>query len=143
MLGSGSKYVATSMSEMNPIKQKFIFTIMHPGGKTCCFKQVGGMAGRVADCATHGGQCIVRVGTVVIGGFTCKDMSNMNPHKKSGHTKSCLRDGTGKSGTAFHEMLSVLDGHEEIVWFFGENVDELLDAFSDNRVALIEAPNLG
>ena len=133
----GTTYNVKCCAEIDPRKRKFIIDIVRPPPQCCVFGDVQTLAAPCAECHLHERMCDVPEAPVAVGGWSCKDMSPMNNHR----LPHCLRDGSGSSGKSFRSLLSFLGSNKSIHVFIGENVDELLDAASDNRAAVLEACN--
>lgn len=136
--GCGMRTIAAC--ECNPGKQAFIQHVIEGSkGDRCIFKYVHDLKQDAAPCAVHGQSCTVPDSArIVVGGWSCKSLSKANKAYQMGQHSSCLRHGTGTSGSTFHDMLAFLDRHETVLCYIGENVDDVLRLESDNRAAIAE-----
>ena len=143
--GHGGAYETIAACECKGAKQNFIKHIVDAGRcDKCIFAWASSLvsddgAAPVAYCMAHMQNCRVpRGASLLTGGWSCKNLSKASVSYPQGQHNSCLRNGTGTSGSAFHDLLHVLGAFTEVKMYIGENVDDVLRVKSDNRLAIVE-----
>lgn len=102
--------------------------MVYADGGTCIFGDVGEVLGATAYCRTHDDHCRVKPTFLVLGGWSCKDLSAM----KGQSTQGALRSGVGESSHTFHLLCKYLESHPS-AFYLGENVDDLVKATANTE----------
>lgn len=135
-------YRSAFACEKEKWKAEFISKFVHSScleefEPACVFQDIMDLASRTAPCYTHDRHCRVPgKGTghnvvLAIAGFSCKDLSKLGAAYSQ--NKTCLRKQEGTSGQTLKGLLDYL-AHHHVGAYLGENVDELEDYNSENRV---------
>lgn len=143
-------YRSAFACEKEPWKAAFISSYVHQfllreEDPACVFSNIQDLGASRAHCHTHDktctvpGPCTGHNITLAIAGFSCKDLSKLG--RAYSEMKQCLKTGEGSSGQTLAGLLSYLSAHK-VGAYLGENVDELEDHNSSNRVHMDEAPPL-
>ena len=136
-------YETKCCAEAGQRKAKFIQRVVHAGKDSCCiFRDVADISKQTAPCWVHGSddkakRCRVLAASVSLGEWSCKGLSKANP--KWASNRHAIREGSTTSGTTFAALISFLQSKPNLVWYIGENVDEICNLSSDNREAMFEA----
>ena len=144
--GQAAKYSLRFSCDSDVMRQKWLTTqvssFMNASGSDdpCCYGDAAGLSARRAACKVHGAMCVILKCMIVLGGFSCKDLSPCKTRSSAApgmNRKSCLSSTTGTTGPTFLALLAYLAAHRPPI-YIGENLDELADGTSDNYMELVE-----
>jgi site-specific DNA-cytosine methylase len=75
---------------------------------------------------------------LLVAGWSCKDLSRLSKDYAQKNNSNVLEEKRGSSGQTLEGLLQYLRNDAPPV-YIGENVDEIIDVFSENRLYLISA----
>jgi site-specific DNA-cytosine methylase len=75
---------------------------------------------------------------LLVAGWSCKDLSRLSKDYAQKKNSNVLEEKRGSSGQTLEGLLQYLRNDAPPV-YIGENVDEIIDVFSENRLYLISA----
>ena len=138
-LGRDGHWLTKWCCENVPNKQKWIRdAVCHACDPPCIFDDICTLS-KDPKCVVHSPQasCALACVHIAIAGWSCKTLSKLNTQYKKGLSKDALRTGSGSSGQTLKGLCNVLKALRVPI-YLGENVEELADPWSDNRIAFLE-----
>eukprot|EP00933_Yihiella_yeosuensis_P051746 TRINITY_DN49720_c0_g1_i1.p1 TRINITY_DN49720_c0_g1~~TRINITY_DN49720_c0_g1_i1.p1 ORF type:complete len:629 (-),score=63.28 TRINITY_DN49720_c0_g1_i1:168-2054(-) len=111
-------------AELNPKKQNFIKKLFPNGGPL--FRDVNEMVNDKAWCVKSKCDLTVPGAMCAFGGFPCQDVSSMNPKAKTTQNKSCIQEGSMRTGSVAGSIMKYTSKHSKSLKFLIlENVPNL------------------
>ena len=134
-LGSSGWWKTIWSCENVQCKQQWIRCVAEPD--SCLFTDICGLSDH-PYCTVHQGHgCEAQPSHIAIAGWSCKSLSKLNLAYQKGNFVNALRTQSGSSGETFSGLCSYLRKNQPPI-YLGENVEEMCDVLSDNRIAYEE-----